>query len=300
MQLGPLLLSTIGIFGWSEASQPCTIKEARVKIGNGRIHTYRPLPPLIMTDFHCRLSQGRRLPETSTIVDHESIKFSITLAGACDVIQSNLVFSPVGRGGRLAYALMQCGKDKPETCRATVTLAELGVSNGVYKAVVLFASRDAGDGPVSAFKWDLGMFDFAGVTVSGERGLAASEQQEDVFEKIHAENRPPFGGDPEDPLTGVTLAAIFSGIVLLPWRFLGGSWKKTHALHTIVANVKMMTLTQKIFYCSFISWAFLAIASWRGLDIFATVRIGAALALSTFVLGLRGLRQAVASSGDQK
>lgn len=243
-----------------------------------------------------RIPYGKRLPLTNAVADYENIKFSIPLEGNCNILQSNLVITPSSGAGRILYVPLSCTRDSTNICRATFIPSESHVRDQTYQIVLLIASKEANGGPVSSFKWEIGEFDFTNAHLANGKSTIGTDQREDVFEKIHLENRPPFAGEPDKPAKGAVLALIFCGIVLLPWVLLRSTWKELNTDHVMLTTLMNMTIAQKMFHAFLIAWVALAIADWRGLGTFTTLKIGSLLAIPTFAFGLKGLRQAISSS----
>jgi hypothetical protein len=222
------------------------------------------------------------------------VRYNVKLVGQCDLVQTNFVFSKRD-GEHYGYYPLLCGNDTSEPCRVVISAAGALLHPTKYDVKLVLAER-TDDESHKVLEWEMGGLDFRGAEVSSNKDGRTPDQQEDVFEKIHEEMRPPF--EMLRKRTNVLLAITFGVIVVLPWIYLFAMWGRLGVLSTPMKNIWALTLFQKIFYLLFIAWFGLAMANWAFLDTFMTLKIGASLILPTWYFGLVGLRQAITTKSS--
>lgn len=217
------------------------------------------------------------------------MKYSVTLAGQCDLLQTNFVFSRKDRE-HFGYYPLLCGRDAGEVCRVTLTAADAQLQAAVYNVKLYITSRNT-DGSFNTNEWDMGIMDFSYAHIPPVHSQRTADQTEDSFEKVHLENRPPFTLKKSD--SSVVMSVAFTLLLLLFWVYLITVWSRLGLLKVPMRNISRLSLIQKLFYLMFLGWLGLAVSNWLGLGgTFSTIKIGVTLALPTTILGIMGLREA--------
>lgn len=233
-----------------------------------------------------------------------ALKLAVNLGGTeCVPVQANVLLQPAADAGVSPISLpLICTRDaEGDTCRITIasttapTLRPTTYTGTLIVSWAVSAATPPGGRPThQTVKWKLGRFDFTAAAVPPPAS-GTKDQREDVFAKIHAENRPPFGTDRRRPPLPPPLVYAAVGLVLLPWVLLVAGGRRLALLGRPLRQVARMTLRQQLFYLAHLAWMALALINWRGgLGTFAALKAGGLLLLPTLLLGLGGLREAVA------
>ncbi|PJF17046.1 Oligosaccharyltransferase delta subunit [Paramicrosporidium saccamoebae] len=227
------------------------------------------------------------------VLGNDAIKYSVSLEGDCQLVQSNFVLTRTD-AEHFGYFPLLCGRDASDLCRVTFTAEDALLDAANYEIKLIIVSQKA-DATTRVFEWNMGIVDFTGANVASGDKKGTADQLEDIFEKREPENRPPFSNVIK-PDTGLLISAVFTAITLFPLVYLFTAWNRLGVLGSPAKKILSLTISQKLFYLLFLSWLGLVVANWIFLDTFRTIKVGSVLVMPTLIFGLRGLREAVALS----